>query len=245
MRLYGIIGFPLSHSFSPDYFNGKFAAAGIDARYEAFPIRHIAALPALLQQQPELCGFNVTIPYKTAVLPYLRQLSPEAAAMQAVNCVRVIEGQLYGHNTDHWGFSESLKPLLPANGKMHALILGTGGSSRAVAYALEQLCIPYRYVSRHPQGPGSMGYEAVDETILQQFRLIINTTPLGMFPDTEQCPPLPYHLLGNDHILFDLVYNPGRTLFLRKGGMQGAITRNGADMLRLQAERSWDIWTQD
>jgi len=243
MQLYGIIGFPLSHSFSPAYFNNKFVAGGIDAPYKAFPISGISELPALLQQQPLLRGFNVTIPYKTAILPYLHQLSPEASVIQAVNCVRVSDGILQGYNTDHWGFSESLKPLLPA--EISALILGTGGSSKAVAYALQQLGIPYCYVSRDPQHPGVIGYEDLHEDLLEQYRLIINTTPLGMFPDVEQCPPVPYHLLGKDHILFDLVYNPEQTLFLQKGREQGATIKNGAEMLRLQAEHSWDIWNQD
>jgi len=241
MREYGIIGFPLSHSFSPAYFNGKFAAEHIEAHYSAFPITAITELPALLKQHAGLCGFNVTIPYKTAVLPYLDVISPDAAVIGAVNCVHIKDNLLYGYNTDHYGFCESLKPLLPDT-PVSALVLGTGGASRAVCYTLRTLSIPYLTVSRKAAGPDVIDYDLLNPELIRQHQLIINTTPLGMSPHTDQCPDIPYASLHKDHILYDLVYNPGQTLFLKRGAAQHARTKNGADMLYLQAEENWRIW---
>lgn len=242
MRLYGIIGFPLAHSFSPDYFNRKFAREHIEARYEAFPIPSIEDLPGLLSAYPTLCGFNVTIPYKKDIIPLLDDISNEAKEIGAVNCVTVRNGRLYGYNTDYAGFMDSIAPLLRGySGK--ALVLGTGGSSLAVRYALTLLEIPFLNVSRYA-GAECISYEQLSAELPDEYKLIINTTPLGMFPDTHTCPDIPYESLGPQHILYDLVYNPETTLFLQKGQQQGALIKNGADMLYLQAERGWAIWNK-
>ncbi|HTN16632.1 MAG TPA: shikimate dehydrogenase [Chitinophagaceae bacterium] len=239
MDQYGIIGNPLSHSFSPAYFNARFVREGIPAEYTAFPLDSIGLLPGLIAAHPALRGLNVTIPYKTAVIPYLQGLSAAASAINAVNCIRMVEGKLFGFNTDHYGFSESLKPLLQA-GITDALVLGTGGSSKAVCYALEQLGLRYHLVSA--SGNGDYTYADLSETIIRSHLLIVNTTPLGMSPHTTECPDIPYHFLGGSHVLYDLVYNPEETLFLQKGRIQGAQTKNGYEMLLLQADQSWAIW---
>lgn len=239
MDQYGIIGNPLSHSFSPAYFNARFAREGIHSDYSAFPLDSISFLPGLIAAHPALRGLNVTIPYKTAVIPYLQGLSAPASAINAVNCIRIVEGKLFGFNTDHYGFSESLKPLLPTD-STDALVLGTGGSSKAVCYALEQLSLHYHLVSA--SGNGDYAYGDLSETIIRSHLLIINTTPLGMSPHTDECPGIPYHFLGEHHLLYDLVYNPEETLFLQKGREQGARTKNGYEMLLLQADQSWAIW---
>ncbi|MBL7713587.1 MAG: shikimate dehydrogenase [Chitinophagaceae bacterium] len=239
MDQYGIIGNPLSHSFSPAYFNERFAREGIHSEYSAFPLDSISMLPGLIAAHPSLRGLNVTIPYKTAVIPYLEGLSASAAAIDAVNCIKLAEGKLYGFNTDYTGFSESLKPLLQPN-ITDALVLGTGGSSKAVCYALEQLGLRYRLVSA--SGKGDYSYNELSEDILKAHLLIVNTTPVGMSPHTTECPDIPYHFLGERHVLYDLVYNPEETLFLQKGRLQEARTKNGYEMLLLQADQSWRIW---
>lgn len=298
-QLLGLIGYPLSHSFSKEYFRSKFEREGISGYdYELFPLEKITDLPALLEQYPALCGLNVTIPHKVNVLPYLQQLDETAAAIGAVNTIKIgrsgraaalqrgsageqaeaaaLQGDstglpaggvvLSGFNTDAYGFQTSLEPLLRPWHKK-ALILGTGGASRAVLYVLQTLGITPLFVSRRPAEertgsdqeaaqPGQMTrqaghnqraeqivYEQIDAGVIQEHPLIINTTPLGTFPDTGSCPAIPYDALSERNLLYDLVYNPPETLFLKKGKEKGAATMNGLDMLRLQAEKSWEIWT--
>ena len=246
-RLFGLIGYPLSHSFSRKYFSEKFAKAGIaDACYELFPIPVIEALPKLLQEHPNLVGLNVTIPYKQAVLPYLDQLSEGAAAVGAVNTIRCAGDQLEGFNTDVVGFETSLCSWLEATrgswGGLKALVLGTGGAAKAVAFVLNRLDIPFEWVSRRPVN-GQLGYGQITPGVIGEYELIINTTPLGMAPNTESKPDLPYHAIGSTHYLYDLVYNPASTAFMESGLRQGANAINGLQMLHGQAEAAWTIWT--
>ncbi len=241
MRQFGLIGYPLSHSFSKKYFTTKFEKDGYPGcHYENYPITSIDALPALLADTPQLEGINVTIPYKEKVIPFLSGATAVVADIKACNCIQVKDGQLYGHNTDVTGFELSLKERLGAHHRQ-ALILGTGGAAKAVEFVLKKLGIQYRYVSRKA-GNDSLTYEAVTPELLAAHTLVINTTPLGMYPSTETLPPLPYKALGSQHYLFDLVYNPPSTLFLQLGEAQGAVTKNGQDMLVIQAEESWKIW---
>jgi len=248
MRLFGLIGYPLTHSFSSAYFAEKFNAEKIpDAVYKNFALSDIASFPDLLKQNPELCGLNVTIPYKKTIIPFLHILDATAKTIGAVNTIKVTatgeEVILEGYNTDHLGFRMAVEPLISSfRGK--ALILGTGGSSEAVAFALKQLDIPFLFVTRGATGRGRISYSRLDETMIRSHRLIINTTPLGMFPHTDSLPDIPYHAITADHLLFDLVYNPPETGFLRKGKEKGAVTMNGQAMLRFQAEESWKIWNR-
>ncbi len=247
-RLFGLIGYPLSHSFSKRYFTEKFRKAGIDdARYELFPIAEIENLPALLGQYPNLAGLNVTIPYKQAVLPFLDRLDKGAAAVGAVNTIHFDSGERVGYNTDVVGFERSLLAWIGeerhrADG-FRALVLGTGGAAKAVGYVLRQLGIPYHLVSRR-SGPGRLAYPEVSGTVLKAHPLVINTTPLGMAPKTAGCPDLPYSALGAQHFLYDLVYNPEMTTFMKRGLAQGARVKNGLDMLYGQAEQAWSIWSR-
>lgn len=241
MRQFGLIGYPLGHSFSKGYFAEKFAREGIeDASYDNFELSDIAQFPTLVQSQPNLVGLNVTIPYKQAVIPYLGELDAAAQQIGAVNTIKFTNGRLLGYNTDYVGFRDSLKPLLKPN-HTKALILGTGGSSKAVEYALGLLGIQHRYVSREPKD-GQLSYGQLTETLMQEYTLIINTTPLGMHPNVDACPDIPYHHLTPKHLLYDLVYNPAETQFLAKGRAVGADTKNGLQMLGLQAEAAWGIW---
>lgn len=241
MRVFGLIGNPLTHSFSKKYFTQKFEAENIaGCRYELYPLDNIDQLPGLLQQEPALEGINITIPYKEQVLAYLDEQSPAVQQIKACNCIHIVDGKLVGHNTDVLGFQQSLQQQLQPH-HTKALILGTGGAAKAVAFALEQLQLTYQYVSRRP-GDNTIGYEDLAPELMQSHTLIINTTPLGTYPDTEKAPPIPYTLLTDRHHLYDLVYNPAATLFLRKGKEQGAQVQNGADMLVIQAEESWKIW---
>ena len=244
MKRFGLIGRHLQHSFSPAYFAHKFKQEGIlDCAYELFPLAQIEDFKTLLQKDLNLAGLNVTIPYKQAIIPFLDALSPQALQIGAVNTIQFIEGKLIGHNTDVYGFQTSLEKILSA-AQFHskALILGTGGASKAVVYALHQLNIPYQYVSRTPNND-ALSYEMLSPELMQDHLIIINTTPLGMSPNIETCPLLPYSSIGQAHVLFDLVYNPEQTLFMKKGVEQGAKTINGLEMLHLQAEKAWNIWT--
>lgn len=243
-RHFGLIGYPLSHSFSKRYFTEKFAREGIQGcRYELFPLADISELPGLLAAQPHLHGLNVTIPYKEQVLPYLHDIDPAAAAIGAVNTIRIAHGRLMGFNTDVIGFRLSLQKALALHGHPvpGALVLGTGGAAKAVVQVLQQMGIPHRSVSRHAQGQ-ELSYEAVDSRVLAAHTLVINTTPLGMSPHADTCPPIPYEALGSTHLLFDLVYNPLQTRFILNGKKMGCSTQNGLDMLELQAEAAWEIW---
>lgn len=238
---YGIIGYPLLQSFSPGYFQEKFLREGIDGRYQAYPLPAIEAFSAFISDHAELNGLNVTIPYKTAVIPFLDELGDDVKAIGAVNCIAVNNGKLTGYNTDWRGFHDSLKPLLQPHHRK-ALILGNGGAAKAVGYALAQLGIEFEVVSRGNSGGPFLNYEQVAPSLLQDHTLVINTTPLGMVPHEDRAPELPYKALSDRHLLYDLVYNPAETLFLRYGREQGAATKNGLEMLHLQAEGSWKIW---
>lgn len=240
-KVYGLIGYPLKHSFSPAYFKEKFAALGIHATYHAYPIPTIHEFPELLKKHPSIAGLNVTIPYKEQVMAYLDGLDAAAEKIGAVNCIAVEDGKLKGYNTDAIGFANSLKPLLQPH-HTHALILGTGGASLAVAYVLGSLGITYKKVSR---AIGDILYADLTPEDIEAHTLIINTTPVGMFPDVNTAPDIPYAAITPKHLLYDLVYNPEETLFLSKGKAQGATIKNGYKMLVLQAEASWDIWSRN
>lgn len=243
MKLYGLIGFPLSHSFSPDYFKAKFERENItDAEYAIFPLEKVEYFLDICLEFPNLSGLNVTIPYKEKIIPFLDNLSKDAKAIGAVNTIQFLNGKKIGHNTDIYGFESSLKPLLQPNHNQ-ALILGNGGAAKAVEFVLQKFGITFKHVSRH-ETESSLCYEDVfeDESYLQNYTLIINTTPVGMYPNIEECPQLPYEQLHAKHLLFDLVYNPEMTTFLRKGVERGAQIKNGLEMLHLQAEKSWEIW---
>lgn len=241
MKLFGLIGYPLTHSFSKGYFTTKFEQNGWgDCRYETFPIASMEAFTDLCAAHPDLQGLNVTIPYKEAVIPYLDGLSEEAAKIGAVNTIKFVDGKRIGYNSDVVGFEQSLLPLLKEHHKK-ALVLGTGGAAKAVWFVLDKLGIQYRNVSR-TKTDSSVSYEDIAPEWMDEYLLIINTTPLGMYPKVEDCPPLPYESIGTKHLLFDLVYNPEKTTFLLKGEAKGATIKNGLDMLYGQAERSWDIW---
>ncbi len=243
MRKFGLIGFPLSHSFSPAYFSKKFDIEGhADCSYKAFPIKSIEELTSLLADNPELEGLNVTIPYKKEVLPFLHESTDAVKQTGACNCIRIQNKILTGYNTDVIGFEKSLLPNL-TNAHSKALILGTGGAAAAVEFVLKKLQIDFLFVSRNSQpGKSNLTYKEVSGKILNEYKLIINTTPLGMYPNIEECPDILYEYLTKDHYLYDLVYNPEQTLFLKKGSEKGAITKNGSDMLIIQAEESWEIW---
>jgi len=237
---FGLIGYPLTHSFSPAYFQKKFADEGVDAVYDLYPLSDINEVTALLRDVKELRGLNVTIPYKETVMPFLDEVDAVAATIGAVNSIDIRDGKTRGHNTDVIGFRESLQPLLAPH-HTHALILGTGGASKAVKYVLEQMGIAYKMVSRN-KGKGQLTYEDITEDTIAEHTLIINTTPVGMSPDINALPPLPYNVLTPHHLLYDLIYNPAETQFLAQGKQHGAITQNGLEMLQLQADAAWGIW---
>jgi shikimate dehydrogenase len=244
MRRFGLIGYPLSHSFSQKYFTEKFQRQQISGCvYENYPLHDISELTAILQQHTDLNGLNVTIPYKEKVIPFLHHQSPVVQAIGACNCIRIEQGMLTGHNTDVTGFEDSLKEQLRPHHRK-ALVLGTGGAAKAVYYVLDKLGIAFVRVSRSAGDNDTIAYDQVDAGLMRDHQLIINTTPLGMYPKTDECPPLPYDALTSLHYLFDLVYNPARTLFLQKGEERGAAVKNGADMLVIQAEESWRIWNE-
>jgi shikimate dehydrogenase len=241
MRLFGLIGHPLSHSFSKKYFTEKFEKEGrADCRYELFPIESIKEIPALLKQYPDLLGLNVTIPYKEQIIPFLNERNNIVEQINACNCIHISKGKLKGYNTDVAGFELSLQPQLRLHHKK-ALILGTGGASKAVEFVLRKKGIAIHYVSRKEQ-PGYYTYEQLTPALMADHTLIINTTPVGMYPSVDESPPIPYGSLTASHYLFDLVYNPAKTLFLQKGQERGAAIKNGEEMLVIQAEESWKIW---
>lgn len=247
MRKFGLIGFPLSHSFSKKYFTNKFEKEGIaDAEYELFPIKTIEELPKLIAENPDLVGLNVTIPYKEQVIPLLDALDPKAEAIGAVNTIKIENGKLIGYNTDYNGFKDSLIKFIGQNQlPSKALILGTGGASKAVKATLEDLSIQYQFVSRKPED-GQLSYEEVNSS-LDHFitsSLIINTTPLGMSPNEANLPELPYDQLSQNHFLYDLVYNPMKTAFMQKGIDAKCWVKNGLEMLHGQAEAAWAIWNK-
>ena len=244
MQIYGIIGYPLGHSCSPRYFNEKFQKENIAAEYRSFEMPDIRQLSTLLQQTPDLCGFNVTIPHKQNILPFLDEISEEARVIGAVNCVKVSHPNghpyLVGYNTDMYGFRKALLEFIPA-AISKALILGNGGAAKAVRYALHSLNMEVSTVSRTPRQADEIGYAALPD-LITGYPLIVNTTPLGTWPDTSEFPPLPYELLTAGHYLFDLVYNPETTTFMQKGKAAGAHACNGYAMWLGQAEKNWEIW---
>lgn len=242
MRLFGLVGYPLSHSFSQSFFTKKFSSIGMEESlmYENFSIPDIEELPDLLIRKIHLNGFNVTIPYKKQIIPFLHQLSPEVAEIGACNCVRILNKKLIGYNTDIVGFENSLKPFLQKH-HTHALILGTGGAAAAVEFVLRKLNIAFLNVSR-TASENALQYDALNESILSSHTLIINTSPVGQYPTIDECPNIPYEYIGPQHHLYDLIYNPTETLFLQKGKAKGATVQNGYEMLVLQAEESWRIW---
>ena len=245
MDKYGLIGYPLGHSFSISYFNEKFQNEGIDAEYINFEIPSIDNLPEILASNPELKGLNVTIPYKEKVISYLDYLSEEAAAIGAVNVIRVCHKgnhtTLRGYNSDVIGFSQSIEPMLETNTHKKALILGTGGASKAINYGLKQLGLETLFVSRTAK-PGLITYDDITADTIHEYNVIVNCTPCGMYPKADTCPPLPYEAMDSRNILYDLIYNPDETLFMQRGAMQGANVKNGLELLLLPAFASWEFW---
>ena len=244
MRTFGLIGYPLAQSFSQKYFTTKFKNEKIDARYLNFEIQDINELPELLNHHAYIAGISVTIPHKENILKYINELDSSAKAVGACNVVKVDWKNktpiLKGYNTDLIGFSNSIKPILKEHHNK-ALILGTGGAAKAIAEGLRQLNIDSKYVSRNKNN-NNFSYDELSESILQEYNIIINCTPLGMFPNVNNCPNIPYQYISANHLLYDLTYNPEITLFMQKGFDQGATAKNGLEMLHLQAEAAWDIW---
>ena len=245
MDKYGLIGFPLGHSFSISYFNEKFKSENIDAEYVNFEIPTIETLPEILASNSELKGLNVTIPYKEKVISYLDDMSEEAREIGAVNVIRVTHkgGKTYlkGFNSDVIGFTRSIEPMLECIHKK-ALILGTGGASKAIDFGLRSLGLKTLFVSRSNEKKGAISYDAVTPDIIREYNVIVNCTPLGMYPNVNSCPNIPYEAMDSNTILYDLIYNPDETLFMRKGAEHGATTKNGVEMLLLQAFASWEFW---
>lgn len=244
MDKYGLIGYPLGHSFSISYHNQRFADEGINAKYFNFEIASIDELQEVLNSNPELKGLNVTIPYKEKVMEFLDYISPEARSIGAVNVIRVVhEGKnikLKGYNSDVIGFTQSIEPMLEDYNKK-ALILGTGGASKAVDFGLRSLGLETVFVSRYER-PGTIQYESITPEVVKEYNVIVNCTPLGMYPKVKECPKLPYEAMDEHNILYDLIYNPDETLFMKNGAKFGAQTKNGLEMLLLQAFASWEFW---
>ena len=242
MKTFGLIGYPLTHSFSKKYFTDKFVDEGLnDCIYENFAIENIDAVKEVFQLHPTLIGLNVTIPYKEKIIPYLDDANEIVKETGACNCIKIHQGKKIGYNTDVIGFGETLDKKLNAS-HQKALVLGTGGAAKAVHYALKQRNIPFLQVSRSPNAADVISYSDIDKSLLESHTLIVNTTPLGMYPNISSAPAIPYEHLTPSHYLYDLVYNPDKTIFLEKGQAMGATIENGRDMLRIQAEASWMIW---
>jgi shikimate dehydrogenase len=243
MKIYGLIGNPLGHSFSRKYFLEKFQHEGIkDSDYLNFELKDLRLEIAALKENPDLRGINVTIPFKTDIIKYLGRKSPEVAAINACNCIRIQNGIWEGFNTDIVGFERSFMTFKRPN-QRKALILGTGGSSRAIAYVLKKAGIEFQFVSRNPNvSEGIISYSMLSPDLLREYTILINTTPVGMFPHVNDCPEIPFQFVGTEHYFFDLVYNPDPTRFLVLAASKGATVKNGSDMLAIQAEESWKIW---
>lgn len=244
MKRYGLIGHPLKHSQSRILFNEKFEHEGLDCRYQNFDIQSVDEIKEVMERYPDLCGFNVTIPYKEAIIPLLDDIDPTAKEVGAVNVVTIREGKLKGYNTDIYGFEQLLERALKGKTVDHALVLGTGGASKAVRYVLKKKDIPYSTVSRSPER-GDLTYDTLTDEILRQNHLIINTTPLGMAPQWENFPELHYQALTGKHILIDLIYNPKVTAFMELGKTWGAKVYNGMQMFEEQAKKTWEIFNYD
>lgn len=247
MSTYGLIGYPLGHSFSKLYFTEKFNKENINSIYNLFPIENINLVSDLISSNLDLRGFNVTIPYKQQIIPFLDEVEEEASAIGAVNVVKIIERDgkrvLKGYNSDIYGFYESIRPLIKTCHKK-ALILGTGGASKAIAAMLKKLNIIYTFVSRNAKD-GQLSYLDIDAQIMKEYTVIINCSPVGMSPNVDEAPMLPYEYFTDEHIAYDLVYNPLETKFLKLAKEHGATTKNGLEMLYLQAERAWSIWQKE
>lgn len=244
MKIYGLIGKKIGHSYSALFFNSKFEKEGIDSEYRLFPLPEISNFPELISSNPDIAGLNVTVPYKQEIIPYLSGLSEEAREIGAVNVIKFIrkgeKQDFIGYNSDAIGFQESLRPLLRPEMK-EALVLGTGGASKAVEYVLKKFGIEVTKVSRNPDG-NQISYADLTPELVKENLLIVNTTPVGMFPDIENYPDIPYQYLTSSHLCYDVIYNPEETEFLKRSKEQGAATKNGLEMLRLQAEKAWEIW---
>ena len=247
MDKYGLIGYPLGHSFSVNYFNQKFADEGINAKYINFEIPTIDQIIEVVSANPELRGLNVTIPYKERVIEFLDQLSPEARAIGAVNVIRVTHdgGKIHmkGFNSDVIGFTKSIEPVLESHHKK-ALVLGTGGASKAVCYGLKTLGLETVCVSRYER-PETICYRDITPEVVKEYNVIVNCSPVGMSPHYNECPQLPYEALDDKNLLYDLVYNPDETLFMKRGAERGAQVKNGLEMLLLQAFASWEMWNEE
>ncbi len=243
-KKFGLIGSTVSHSFSKSYFDEKFFREGLrDYHYDLYPLGKVDELKKLLEENPELTGLNVTVPYKEQVLKFLSEIDSEAKKIGAVNVIKIQNGKLKGFNTDSDAFYETLERWFPKIENAQALVLGTGGSSKAVQQALRKLAIPFKVVSRD-KGKGDFTYEEIEKNsqVFAEFVLIINTTPLGMTPETNTVPPINFEFINSSHYVYDLIYNPARTLFLQKAEMRGANIKNGLEMLHIQAEKAWAIW---
>ena len=248
MDKYGLIGYPLKHSFSISYFNEKFQSENIDAEYVNFEIPRIEDFMEVVEENPNLRGLNVTIPYKEQVIPYLDELDKDTAKIGAVNVIKIIpqgkgDVKLVGYNSDTIGFTRSIEPLLQSH-HVKALILGTGGASKAVFHGLANLGIEATFVSRTKKSNDILTYQELTPEIMQEHTVIVNTTPLGMYPNVDACPDIPYDQLTPNHLLYDLLYNPHETLFTTTGMERGATVKNGLEMLLLQAFVSWEIWNK-
>lgn len=246
MEKYGLIGYPLGHSLSMAYFNQKFADEGLDAAYDNYEIPSIDLLPEIIASNPELKGLNVTIPYKQQVIPYLDNMSQEARAIGAVNVIRVerhgTSVSLKGYNSDVIGFTQSIEPMLESY-HTKALILGTGGASKAIDFSLRSLGLETVFVSRSEKD-NTIRYKDITADVVREYKVIVNCTPVGMFPNTEECPDIPYWALDSKNLLYDLIYNPDTTLFMKKGAERKASVKNGLEMLLLQAFASWELWNR-
>lgn len=247
MKQFGLIGYPLGHSFSKNFFNEKFHSENIDAEYVNFEIPTIEDFPKVVASHPHLVGLNVTIPYKEKVISYLDELDKDAASIGAVNVIRIIRNKgkvfLKGYNSDVLGFTQSIEPLLEHH-HTKALILGTGGASKAVNYSLRKLGLDTLFVSRNRRNESTITYSDLTPEYMEAYKVIVNCTPVGMYPQADLCPNIPYKLLTPQHLLYDLLYNPNTTLFMKRGADQGATVKNGLEMLLLQAFGAWDIWNQ-
>ena len=246
MDKYGLIGYPLGHSFSVTYFNEKFQSETIDAEYVNFEIPRIEDFMEVIDENPDLRGLNVTIPYKEQVIPYLDELDKDTAKIGAVNVIKIIRQgkgkvKLVGYNSDIIGFTQSIEPLLRPHHK-RALVLGTGGAAKAVYHGLENLGIESTYVSRTKRSNDVLTYQELTPEVMAEHTVIVNCTPVGMYPKVDECPEIPYDRLTSDHLLYDLLYNPNETLFMKKGRMHGSTVKNGLEMLLLQAFAAWGIW---
>ncbi len=248
MDIYGLVGEKLTHSFSPDYFNKKFQELGINAEYKLFELSSIDELPLLIANNPNIKGLNVTVPYKRALGGFMDYTDKSVSLAGSINTIKVSENKkgkfLSGYNTDIVGFEKTIKPLLKNNKCISALILGTGGSSKSIAYVLRKLGVLFTFVSRDNNESLHISYNWLNKEIINENFLIINTTPVGMFPNNNEYPPIPYEFITNKHLLYDLIYNPEETLFLKKGKKYGATRINGLKMLEIQAEASWKIWSK-